>query len=47
MSYRQQIKYALERSIEENTNLSVPITDAQLHELEEYIQDEDRRVIFT
>lgn len=44
MSYRQQIRYVLEKSLEENIGSHMLVPEIQLHELEEYLQDEDMRV---
>ena len=44
MSFRQQIRYVLEKSMEEKSNNDASISDDQLHELEDYLQDEDLRV---
>lgn len=44
MSYRQQLIYAMEMSRETISNESRSISDEQLSELIEYIQDESIRV---
>ena len=44
MSFRQQIRYVLSKSLEEKRINSTPISDDSIRELEDYLQDEDLRV---
>jgi hypothetical protein len=47
MSYRQQLKYALEKSKEESAGVPNSVSEAQVREMLEYHQDEELRVIPT
>ena len=44
MSFRQQIRYVIEKSLEEKPNNIISATEEQIRDLEEYLQDEESRV---
>jgi hypothetical protein len=44
MSFRQQILFALGKSLEDTPTSSQPVPEDLIRELEEYLQDEEIRV---